>query len=308
MWCNCIIILGATASGKTKLSIDLAKRLNGEIINADSQQIIRNLNIGTAKIREDEKQNIAHHLFDIVDVGQDFSVSEFSTLASSKINEILQKGKLPIIVGGTGFYINSIIYSYSFGNSSKDSTIRENYEKLAKEYGNEYVYNILKQLDPESASRLHFNDVKRVIRAIEIYESSGQKKSGQHLEYNPNIKPYIVGLDVDRDILYKRINDRVDKMIDDGLEKEISYLKDNGYYDEKFCQLPIGYSEWKDYFDGKSSREEVISKIKQNSRHYAKRQLTWFRKIENVNWFKLENDDDYNAIIEQILKDITIKK
>lgn len=303
MMYNCIIILGPTASGKTGLSVELAKRLNGEVINADSQQIIKELNIGTAKITEEEKQNIPHHLFDIIEVGQEFSVSEYSTLALEKIDEILSRNKLPIVVGGTGFYINSLLYKYTFGNADKDESIREYYESLAKEKGNTYVYNILKELDPESATTLHENDLKRVIRAIEIYKTSGDKKSNQQLITNDKIHPYIIGLNVDRDLLYDRINKRVDLMINNGLENEVLNLKSKGFYspNNKY-QLPIGYSEWTEYFNNNLTKEEVIEKIKLNSRHYAKRQITWFKKVNNVNWIRVGDDFNFNKLIDGVVE------
>jgi len=186
---NCIIILGPTASGKTGLSINLAKLLDGEIVNADSQQIIKDLDIGTAKITEEEKQNIPHHLFNIINIGEDFSVSEYQKLAMEKITDILNRNKMPIIVGGTGFYINSLLYDYSFGNSEKNEEIRANLEELAKAKGNLYVYNMLREIDPESASKLHENDLKRVIRAIEIFKLSGEKKSNQQLNKNNLLTP-----------------------------------------------------------------------------------------------------------------------
>ena len=295
---NCIIILGTTASGKTKLSIELAKKLNGEIVNADSQQIIKGLNIGTAKITEQEKEGIAHHLFDIIEPGQDFSVSEYRDLAMNKIKEILSRGKLPIIVGGTGFYINSLIYNYTFGDSDKNEDLRNRFEQLAKEKGNEFVFEHLKNIDPESAKVLHPNDLKRVIRAIEIFETSGNKKSSQYMTRNKELNPYIVGIQVDRDLLYDRINKRVDLMIDAGLEKEVEVLHKDGFYDKNY-HLPIGYSEWNYYYNNEKTRKETIELIKQNSRHYAKRQITWFKKVENVNWFDL-NKLTLDNIIENI--------
>ena len=298
---NCIIILGPTASGKTKLSVELAKKINGEIINGDSQQIIKGLNIGTAKVTLEEKEGIPHHLFDIVDVGEDFSVSEYSKLALDKIKEIQLKNKMPIIVGGTGFYINSILYNYTFGNTNKNENLRQYYESLAKEKGNEHIYSILKDLDPKSASKLHSNDVKRVIRAIEICMASGNKKSDQVLTKNPDINPYIIGLNVDRELLYDRINNRVDKMMEDGLEQEVNLVKLNGYY-EKDYQLPIGYSEWLEFFNKKLSKEEVIEKIKQDSRHYAKRQITWFKRVEDVHWYNVTNIESIDNIVKDVCK------
>lgn len=302
---NCIIILGTTASGKTKLSVELAKKLNGEIINADSQQIIKGLDIGTAKITKEEMGDIPHHLFNIIEVGQEFSVSEYQELASAKINELIKNNKMPIIVGGTGFYINSLLYNYTFGNADKNDKLRQELEALAQEHGNAYVYDMLQNLDPESAAKLHENDLKRVIRAIEIFKLSGQKKSSQTMTKNSTINPLIIGLNMDRELLYARINNRVDNMILNGLEKEVNELYKNGIYNNQKLanELPIGYSEWYDFYNNNVSKDAVIEKIKQDSRHYAKRQITWFKKVENVNWYNV--DDNFN--INQMIKDIIIK-
>jgi len=305
---NCIIILGPTASGKTAISINLAKQLNGEIINADSQQIIRGLNIGTAKITEKEKQGVPHHLFDIINIGEDFSVSEYQKHAEQKIKEILSRKKLPIIVGGTGFYINSLLYKYTFGNADKNDTIREKYELLSKENGNEYVYNILKDLDIESAKKLHPNDLKRVIRAIEI-ALTGNKKSDQQLIKNDIINPYIIYLELDRCLLYQRINNRVDKMMEDGLIVEIDKLYKDGYYnsEDNYKNLPIGYSEWSEFYNNNIDKKNIIEKIKQNSRHYAKRQITWFKKVENNITIKIDNNTNIDKITKDIINDINKK-
>lgn len=304
---NCIIILGPTASGKTSLSINLAKLLNGEIVNADSQQIIKKLDVGTAKISEEEKENIPHHLFNIINVGDEFSVSEYRNLAMNTIRDIWNRNSFPIIVGGTGFYINSLIYDYSFGNTEKNDEIRANLEQLAKDKGNRYVYSILSELDPESASKLHENDLKRVIRAIEIFKLSGEKKSNQSLTHNKDLKPLIIGLNVERQVLYDRINKRVDLMLKNGLEDEVNKLFKSKIYDnEKLSnELPIGYSEWYDYFNNNISKEETVEKIKQDSRHYAKRQITWFKKVENVNWINIDSDSfDFNKLANEVANKI----
>ena len=276
-----IIVLGATATGKTGFSVELAKALNGEIINADSQQIYKNLNIGTAKITEEEKQNVPHHLFDLIDVGEDFSVSQFFSLAKEKIGELKSKGKLPVIVGGTGFYIDSLLYKLDFGNTKKDSALRNYYEKLAKENGNDYVHNLLTELDPVSAKKLHPNDLKRVIRAIEIAKTSSIKKSEQVKAPLDLIKPLIINLISDRETLYERINLRVDKMLKDGLFSEVKNLYEKGFYNiENKASLPIGYSEWQGYYDKTMSQGECIELIKQHTRNYAKRQITWFKQYK----------------------------
>jgi len=300
---NCIIILGTTASGKTKLSVELAKRLNGEIINADSQQIIKGLDIGTAKITQEEMSNIPHHLFNIINVGEEFSVSEYQDMALKKINELLNNNKVPIIVGGTGFYINSLLYNYTFGNTEKDDALRLKLESLANTRGNAFVHHMLEEIDPDSASKLHENDLKRVIRAIEIFKLSGQKKSSQTMTKNSTINPLIIGINIDREVLYEKINKRVDNMIINGLEKEIINLFNDGIYnDAKLSnELPIGYSEWYNFYNNGVSREDTIDKIKQDSRHYAKRQITWFKKVENVNWYNIDEKYNLNQLVEDIV-------
>lgn len=296
-----IIILGATATGKTSFSVALAKKLNGEIINADSQQIYKNLNIGTAKITEHEKQEIPHHLFDLTNIGEEFSVSDFSKLAKEMIEDIKSRNRLPIIVGGTGFYIESLLYKLDFGNTKKDIKLRKYYEGLAFEKGNEYLHKILLELDEDTAKNLHPNDVKRVIRAIEIAKTSNIKKSEQTKELLNFIKPLIINLYSERSILYERINNRVEAMVKDGLINEVSQLKMQGFYDDKKnVSLPIGYSEWKEYYESSKSQEECIELIKQHTRNYAKRQITWFKKYKSDLEFDLTKTTIDDAIEQTI--------
>lgn len=301
-----IIIIGPTASGKTSLSIALAKMLNGEIINADSQQIIKGLNIGTAKITESEMNGIKHHLLDIIEIGEEYSVSEFRDDSMKIICKLKSDNKLPIIVGGTGLYVNSLIYDYTYGGATKNDEIRNNYFTLAEKNGVEYVHNILKQLDPISAEKIHPNNLKRVIRAIEIALTSDTKKSQQTLTRNKDLNPLIIGLNPGRETLYARIDKRVDEMMSMGLMSEVTILKEKGFYD-KPVNLPIGYSEWTDYFNNKISKEEVVDQIKLDTRHYAKRQMTWFKALENVMWFNPEEkpiSDILNSIMQTLKKDI----
>lgn len=301
-----IIIIGPTASGKTSLSIALAKMLNGEIINADSQQIIKGLNIGTAKITESEMNGIKHHLLDIIEIGEEYSVSEFRDDSMKIISKLRNENKLPIIVGGTGLYVNSLIYDYTYGGATKNDEIRNKYFALAEKNGVEYVHNILKQLDPISAEKIHPNNLKRVVRAIEIALTSDTKKSQQTLTRNKDLNPLIIGLNPGRETLYARIDKRVGEMMSAGLMSEVTMLKEKGFYD-KPVNLPIGYSEWTDYFNNKISKEEVVNKIKLDTRHYAKRQMTWFKALENVMWFNPEEkpiSDILNSIMQTLKKDI----
>lgn len=272
---DCIIVVGPTACGKSDYAIELAKKYNGEIINADSQQIYKDLCIGTAKPTIEEMQNIPHHLFDFVDTNKEFSVAEYKPLCEKCISEIKSRGKMPIIVGGTGFYVQSILYDYSYGNAAKDSSVRDKYQKLLEKYGNEYLYNLLKNIDETRANSLHPNDTKRVIRALEIAESGNLPS--MVTKSKSKLNAYVIFLNMDRDKLYSRINERVDKMIDLGLENEVKSILNSGATFENQCMKAIGYKEWKPYFAGKATLEDTIELIKKNTRNYAKRQITWFK-------------------------------
>lgn len=282
-----IIILGPTASGKTKTAINLAKVLKTEIINADSMYIYKNMSIGTAKPTLDEMQGIKHHLIDIINPDDRFTVSEFRERAKNVLDYFKSNHLLPIIVGGTGFYIDSLINTYTYASTDVDLNIRNKYENLAKEYGNEYVYNILKSVDLDSASKLHYNDLKRVIRALEIYEMSGSTKNTNNLDQysEPILKnPLIIGLNFDRTRLYDRINQRVDIMIENGLIDEVKSLLECKYDTNLQAMKAIGYKEVISYLLNEISLDECIDKIKQHSRNYAKRQLTYFRRNEKIVW------------------------
>lgn len=250
---NCIIIIGPTASGKTALSIKLAKQLNGEIINADSSQMFKKLKIGTAKISKEEMQNVKHHLISFLNPDEDFSVSDFKDRAIKIINKLIKEKKVPIIVGGTGFYIDSLINNFNYGGLTKNSEIREKYINLTEQYGKKYVFEILKKVDEKSAAVLHFNDLKRVIRALEIYETTGKTKAELSTMQNTmqgNLKPLIVGVNLERNILYDRINLRTDMMFNKGLVNEVKKLYNSGYSKNLQSIKSIGYKELYDYFDG----------------------------------------------------------
>ncbi len=280
-----VVLIGPTAVGKTKLSIELAKRFNGEIISGDSMQIYRRMDIGTAKIKKSEMEGIPHHLIDIKNADESFSVAEFQKLVREKITEITERGKLPMIVGGTGLYIQSAIYDYQFSAAPTDDTFRKMLEKRAENEGNEPLHLELQQIDRVSAERIHPNNVRRVIRALEIFHCTGKQMSDiqetqeRELLYNAAI----IGLTMDRELLYERINHRVDAMMEEGLLFEVESFHKHGL---KECQSiqAIGYKELYEYFDHKTSLEEAIEQLKQNSRRYAKRQLTWFRNKMDVYW------------------------
>ena len=271
-----IIIAGPTASGKTAVSINVAKKLNGEIISADSMQIYKELNIGTAKITEKEMDGIPHHMLSIVDKSENYSVAEYAKTAKELIADIISRGKTPIICGGTGLYINAILFERSFGKSMCDDAVREKYENIAKDKGRTYLHNLLKEVDSESAENLHENDVMRVVRALEIFEVTGKKKSAQKDSPIPIYDARFFCLEVERELLYERIEKRVDIMMKEGLEKEVLDIIKAIPHDSQSLTA-IGYREFIPQFLGESTLNETVAKIKLNSRHYAKRQLTWFR-------------------------------
>ena len=274
-----LIICGPTASGKSDLAIECAKLLDSEIISADSMYIYKDLDIGTAKPNKDEMQGIKHHLIDVVSPFNSFSVSDYKQMATPIIDEIISRGKIPVVCGGTGFYINSILYDLSYGNGQANLEIREKYNILAQEKGNQYVFNILQKLDNETAKKLHYNDIKRVIRAIEIYES-GIKKSDIIDDFKPKYNYKAYSIDYPRETLYNRINSRVDLMIKNGLIGEINELLRMGVDKNCQCMQAIGYKEILEYIDGNITFEQAVDKIKLNTRHYAKRQITFFKKLD----------------------------
>ena len=302
-----IIILGPTATGKTNLSINLAKILDTEIINADSMYIYDELNIGTAKPSKDEMQNITHHLIGHVSATYSYNVSQYREDAKKIIANLIAKKKLPIIVGGTGFYIDSLISNYSYGDAIRNDDIRNELNQQLDTLGNEYLYNKLNDLDPISASKLHLNDSKRIIRALEIIMTTGNKKSEiKNLEESILKNPLIIGLNIPREILYERINSRVDSMIKNGLLEEVKYLYNDLNLSPEFHQSMkgIGYKELIEYLNNECSLDFAIDKIKQHSRNYAKRQITWFKRNEKIKWFNpIEENDLAMKIIEMLKKE-----
>ncbi|PEA53567.1 tRNA (adenosine(37)-N6)-dimethylallyltransferase MiaA [Bacillus pseudomycoides] len=294
-----VVIIGPTAVGKTKLSIELAKALNGEIISGDSMQIYRSMNIGTAKVTEEEMDGIPHYMIDIKNPEDAFSVAEFQELVRGHIADITSRGKLPIIVGGTGLYIQSVLYDYQFSDEPGDSAYRKQLEQVVEEHGVEYIHGKLEEVDPKSAKRIHPNNVRRVIRALEIFHTTGQKMSDQ-LEQQENELLYdvaLIGLTMDRDLLYSRINLRVDIMMEQGLLEEVKRLYEERIRDCQSIQA-IGYKELYEYFDEKISLEEAVIALKTNSRRYAKRQLTWFRNKMDVKWFDVTSGEKNQEILQ----------
>jgi tRNA dimethylallyltransferase len=296
-----LVIIGPTAVGKTKLSVEMAKQFNGEIISGDSMQIYRGMDIGTAKIKEDEMDGIPHHLIDIQNPDESFSVAEFQQLVRAKISEIAEKGKLPIIVGGTGLYIQSVIYDYQFSDAPADEAFRIKLEEKEREIGSDALHQELSELDPESAAQIHPNNIRRVIRALEIYHCTGKLMSEFQKQQEPDLlyNTALVGLTMDRELLYERINSRVDLMMNEGLLEEVKDLYQQGLRECQSIQA-IGYKEIYEYFDGLVSLEQAVENLKQNSRRYAKRQLTWFRNKMNVEWFEMSDVRNFTKKITEI--------
>lgn len=296
-----IIIAGPTGVGKTALSIEVAKNFNCEIISADSIQIYKKLDVGSAKVTEEEKEGIVHHLIDIVETDQTFSAGDYVRLAEQAIDEIIKKGKTPLIIGGTGMYIQSLLFEIG-AQCGKDENYRKELQKLAEEKGSEFLHNMLMQVDKESAEKIHKNHLPRIIRALEIYHLTGKPKSEQK---NATVSKYdylLFGLTAEREILYQRINNRVDKMIDSGLLEEVQELINQGITLENQCMQGIGYKEPYAFLTGQISREEFIELLKQNSRHYAKRQLTWFRNMPNIIWKTYDQKKEIFELIEKFMK------
>lgn len=299
------ILAGPTAVGKTDISINLAKKLNGEIISADSMQIYKYMDIGSAKITEDEKQGIKHYAIDFVHPSKPFTVVDFKEEATKAIDTITDHNKIPMVVGGTGFYIDSLIFNFDFANTHKDESYREHLKKLADEKGNEYVHSLLKDIDKDSYTKLYPNDLKRVIRALEVYKTTGKTISefaSQQDRYNIPYNVYYFVLTMDRAELYERINKRVDIMIEKGLIDEVKKLKNMGLTSDMQSMKGIGYKEIMYYLDNKISLDEAIEMIKKGSRHYAKRQLTWFRKDERVIWINKDNYSNDDEVAMDILR------
>lgn len=296
-----IVLIGPTAVGKTKLSIELAKKFAGEIISGDSMQIYKGMDIGTAKISAMEMEGIPHHLIDIKNPEESFSVAEFQQLVRQRIEEIQSRGKLPMIVGGTGLYIQSVIYDYQFADAPSDDNFRRELEKQAEEGGKEALYDELMRIDPEAAEKIHPNNLRRVIRALEIFHCTGKMMTEYQQKQIPNLLYHtaLIGLTMDREELYYRINKRVDGMMSQGLLGEVKSLHSSGLRDCQSIQA-IGYKELYHYLDGNITLEDAVEELKRNSRRYAKRQLTWFRNKMNVKWFDMTNLDDMEKKIAEI--------
>ncbi len=294
-----IVIAGATASGKTSLSIQLAHELDGEIVSADSMQIYKYMDIGTAKPDLGEREGIPHHMIDIVTPDTNFSVADYTVMAHEAIADIHNRGKMPIMVGGTGLYISSVVNDVDFAEGDDNSEIRKELFALAEKKGKGYLHKMLEEIDPASAEKIHENNLKRVIRAIEIYKLSGEKLSEHNKkskEKESRYEPVMMQIVWDRELLYERINKRVDMMIEAGLEAETKKLYNMGYASDLTAMQGIGYKEMFEYFNGDITFDEAVEKIKQGSRNYAKRQNTWFKRDERIVGLSSEENIFKNAI------------
>lgn len=297
-----IVLTGPTAAGKTELSIALAKKLNGAIISADSMQVYKYMNIGSAKIRPEEMQGVRHYLVDVLDPREEFHVARFQQMAKEAMDEIYRNGQLPIVVGGTGFYIQALLKDIDFDESSGELPCRKELEETARREGGAVLYERLKQVDPESAEAIHPNNVKRVIRALEFYQETGQSISLHNKEQKEKQPPYTYAyfvLNDDRARLYERIDRRVDRMVEQGLVEEVRWLKEHGYDRSLVSMQGLGYKELFPYLDGTCSLEEAVEIIKRDTRHFAKRQITWFKREPDVIWL---NQQEFGYDKQKILK------
>jgi tRNA dimethylallyltransferase len=302
-----IILTGPTAVGKTSLSIRIAKAVNGEIISADSMQVYCHMDIGSAKITPEEMDGVPHHLINVLEPWEEFNVVVFQQKAKAAMEEIYKRNRVPLIVGGTGFYIQALLYDIDFKENEEGNQIRNELETLAKEKGSGYLHEMLRQVDPESAKAIHVNNQKRVIRALEYYRQTGEKISVHNEAERQKESPYqflYYVLNTDRSLLYQRIDQRVDKMLKDGLVEEVRKLKELGCTRAMVSMQGLGYKEILDYLDGACSLEEAIYILKRDTRHFAKRQLTWFRRERDVKWLNLpEFGNDPEQVFQHILQD-----
>ncbi len=305
-----VILTGPTAVGKTALSIRLAKEIGGEIISADSMQVYKGMDIGSAKIRPEEMQGVPHYLIDELDPDEEFHVVRFQQMAKTYLQQIWQRGHIPIIVGGTGFYIQALLYDIDFTENKNDDAYRQEMEQLAAEKGAEYLHQMLAEIDPRSAQDIHANNVKRVIRALEFYHETGQKISEHNEKERQKISPYNFAyfvLNDDRSRLYQRIDQRIDIMLEEGLVEEVKRLKVKGYTRDMVSMQGLGYKEILDYLAGEISLDEAVYRIKRDTRHFAKRQITWFKRERDVIWlakkeFHYQDDQLLQYIKEQLQK------
>lgn len=298
-----IILAGPTAVGKTKLSIALAKAVKGQIISADSMQVYRGMDIGTAKITPEEMNGVSHHLINVLEPTEDFHVVKFQEMAKAALSEIYAVGDIPILVGGTGFYIQALLYDIDFSEQDEDTEYRQQLQQLAKEHGAEYLHQLLAEIDPESAKVIHANNIKRVIRALEFHHQTGGCISKHNEEQRKKQSPYnylYFVLNDDRQKLYDRIDRRIDEMLEQGLVDEVTGLVNHGCTRDMVSMQGLGYKEILDYLDGSCTLEEAVYRLKRDTRHFAKRQLTWFKREQDVHWLNRE-DKTEDELLNQML-------
>lgn len=305
-----IVLTGPTAVGKTALSIQLAKRIGGEIVSADSMQVYKYMDIGSAKITKEEMEGVPHHLIDVLDPDEEFHVFRFQEMAKEAIKGIYERGHLPILVGGTGFYIQALVYDIAFGEEEDHSAIRERLENTAREKGSAYLYEYLEKVDPDSAKIIHPNNQKRMIRALEFYELNGTPISEHNKRERQKESPYdfcYFVLNDDRELIYQKIDQRVDEMLAKGLVEEVRVLKEMGFQKDMVSMQGLGYKEILSYLAGECALDEAVYLIKRDTRHFAKRQLTWFKRERDVIWidkkaFEYDNNKILNFMVEKFDK------
>ena len=291
-----LVIVGPTAVGKTALSLSLAQAFRGEIVSGDSMQVYRYMDIGTAKATEEERKRVPHHLIDIVDPDYPFSVEEYQRLARRAIEDIHRRDRLPMLVGGTGLYIQAVTHEYILPGVEGNPALREALHRFADEEGNERLWEKLKAVDPDTAARLHPNDRRRIIRALEVYEGTGIPFSKLQRKASPRYDTLWIGLTMPREQLYDRINRRVDQMLEEGLVEEVKALRDRGYHRDLTSMQALGYKEILMYLDGEMRWDEAVEAIKRGTRKYAKRQLSWFRRLSEIHWFDVNKPESAEEI------------
>lgn len=299
-----IILTGPTAVGKTKLSIELAKAVNGQMISADSMQVYRHMDIGTAKIRPEEMQDIPHYLIDVLDPWESFDVVRFQTMAKEALEKIYTAGAIPIVVGGTGFYIQALLYNIDFDENDSETGYRSELQSFADRHGVEALHDRLRQVDEKSADMIHPNNIKRVIRALEFYHQTGTRISEHNETQRQKESPYrfvYFVLDDERERIYRRIDQRIDQMLDQGLVAEVKQLRDMGCTRDMVSMQGLGYKEILAYLDGECTLEEAVYILKRDTRHFAKRQLTWFRREQDVRWIERQEYPDEAAMLQAML-------
>lgn len=300
-----IIIVGPTAVGKTNLSIKLAKKLKAEVISGDSMQVYKGMNIGTGKVTEKEMEHVPHHMLDILNPDEPFSVADYQKQVQKKISDLNKQNIIPLLVGGSGLYIQAVLYDYVFSDQKRDETLTKQLEARLETEGNLALYEELQQVDPVQAKHIHPNNKRRLIRALEVYQATGKTLSERQAEQNKTSKYdyYIIGLKMDREALYNQINQRVDTMVQNGLVEEVKHLYERGY-EHTQAMKAIGYKELIPYIKGETDLNTAVELLKRNSRRYAKRQYTWFKNQMNIHWYDVTNAK-YDKIVDSILKDMS---